>query len=309
MLARRSTTDAPDTAETAGVEVVTGVEATNAAGRPFTGAPRIARGVSPAAGSSAQVHVADHALVVLSGTAVRTNDTHSAVAWYAEQLGRGLAAALNHSPGAELRELLFGQITVVRDSWRLLPRQSPAASVAIIRWDARRLDALVLGDTSVTVVTTAGGTGQLSDPRPAHAQRMCPVPDVLWRLRQGRGFDAYHQARITEQRAWLADHAVNVDQDGGYWLAETDPEAAYRAYIQSWPVDAIRLAGAWTTGLTSARTGYGLLTAARADHPQSVVDAVRAAEVNDPSGRRWPRAAAVSDHALALADFRPDAPT
>src|SRR5206468_7459019 len=112
-------------------------------------------------------------------------------------------------------------------------------------------------------------------------------------LRGGSGYGAEHVAAVRSSGAAL-DQWRNTE--GGFWVAEADPEAATHAYTASRPlstVDSVILA---SDGVSCGVDDYRLfpdwpavLELATRQGVRHVLDTVRAAERSDPDGKSWPR--------------------
>ncbi|GHE98469.1 hypothetical protein GCM10017786_34230 [Amycolatopsis deserti] len=224
-----------------------------------------------------RVVVLDHAVVVLDGATSADPDQPSG-GWYAEHL----AAQLAREPAGDPRAVLARAIAAVAREFGLRPGASPSSTVAMLRWDDDRVDALVLADSPI--VAFGQSVDVLADDRLA----------TLRRAGRLRTQDAVRALR---------------NQPGGFWVAEADPSAADRALTRSWPraeLDAVLLA---TDGVSCGVDDYGLFTwpealrLARARGVDAVLDSVRAAEDSDPDATRWPRAKRHDDQALVLVEF------
>ena len=221
----------------------------------------------------------DHAVAVLDGATSADPDQPSG-GWYSERLAAHLAREL--TTGEDLREVLARAIAGVAQANDLRPGSSPSSTVAMLRWDAARMDSLVLADSPIVAF------GQKVD---------VLADDRLVALR-----------RAGRLRTQAAVRALR-NQPGGFWVAEANPSAAGQALTRSWPraeVDAVILA---TDGVSCGVDEYGLFTwaealrLARSNGVDAVLDTVRAAEDSDPGARRWPRAKRHDDQALVLVEF------
>lgn len=231
----------------------------------------------------------DHVVVTANAVAVfdgatELRDGLPSGGWYASRLAARVGAHLRTTPAGSLPTLLAAAITEVTTEYGLHPRYAPASTVAMVRWNEQRIDALVLADSPLVAFTRAG-------------------PDVLADTRLA---DLRRSGRLRTRAD--ADRLRNTDD--GFWVAEADPGAASRALLRSWPrgdVDAIVVA---TDGVSAGVDEYGVLnwpgvlTLARDRGCGAVLDAVRAAEYADPDGIRWPRSKRHDDQTLVLMDFR-----
>lgn len=203
--------------------------------------------------------------------------------WYAYRLARWIEANLSGTPERELAAVLADSIREVAEEHGLRARNCPSSTVAILRWNEHAVDALVLADSPV-VVFTRSGHDVLSDTR---------LPDL----------------RDSGQLRTRADVDRLRNTPGGFWVAEADPTAAEHAVRRSWRRDEVEAVLLATDGVSVGIDTYGILdwprtlTLARGHGAASVLDAVRAAELSDPHGCRWPRIKRHDDQALALIDF------
>ncbi|MBB5954653.1 hypothetical protein FHS29_001223 [Saccharothrix tamanrassetensis] len=160
----------------------------------------------------------------------------------------------------------------------LTPGESPSSTVAMVRWTDDSVDALVLADSPVVVF----------------GERVEVLADH--RLRDLRG----KVDRVTDWR----------NRDGGFWVAEADPTAAYRAVRRSWRRDEVRAVLMATDGVSCGVDDYGLfanwqnvLDITSANGPEAVLDTIRNAEAGDPERLRWRRSKVHDDQALAVLRF------
>ncbi|TCP45127.1 protein phosphatase 2C-like protein [Tamaricihabitans halophyticus] len=247
-----------------------------------------------------RVVVLDNAVLVLDGATTLRAGLPSG-GWYAEELSARLGAMLTAEPHADLAETLAKSIADLRDTHGLRPGAAPSSTVAMLRWQEQQLDALVLADSPIIAFHRDASWAALTDDRLGNLPR--GPGGYRSRLRTGAGFGEEHLAAVTEGSRRTGSWR-NVE--GGFWVAEADPAAAHQARRASWPratIDAVLLA---TDGVSCAVDDYGLYTwpqlleLARAEGPQSVLDAIRAAERADHTGARWPRPKLHDDQALAL---------
>lgn len=235
--------------------------------------------------SEDHVVVTANTVVVLDGATAPHDQPHSG-GWYARRLAERLEKDLTSAPTDDLGALLAGSIAAVAAEHRLPARRSPSSTVAMLRWCADSVEALVLADSPV-VVFTASGPEVLADTRLSDLRR-------AGRLRTRADVDRLRNTR------------------GGFWVAEADPTAAAHAVRRSWPrrdVEAVLVA---TDGVSIGVEQYHvmdwpwMLELVRARGAGAVLDEVRGAELGDPSALRWPRAKRHDDQALALIDFSGD---
>jgi hypothetical protein len=248
-----------------------------------------------------RVVVLPHAVVLLDG-ATALHPRERTAAWYVAQLSAELAAGLRAQPTADLPGLLAGAIANLAAQHRLVPGSAPSSTVALLRWTDTWVDALVLADSPVVAFTDAG-------PQVLADDRIATLPrpgGYRARLADGAGFGPEHVAALRVAGA-RTSRLRNVD--GGFWVAEADPAAAYQARTARWPRAGLHTVMIASDGVSCGVDDYHLfdwpqaLELAVADGPHAVLDAVRAAERADPDATRWPRPKRHDDQALALVRF------
>lgn len=228
------------------------------------------------------VVVLENAVLLLDGATAPRPDLPTG-GWYAGLLATALADELRANPDLELRALLSDAITATAETHGLRPGAAPSSTVAIVRWSAAVVDALVLADSPI-IAFGPGGADPLTD-------------DRLARLR-GAGL-----------LNTTADVEALRNKPDGFWVAEADPAAAAQAVRRSWPRDEVDAVLVASDGVSVAVDDYRIfdwphvLSTARERGLLSVLDAVRTAESTDPHGERWPRAKRHDDQALVLIDF------
>ncbi|MET9260754.1 protein phosphatase 2C domain-containing protein [Amycolatopsis sp. NPDC004079] len=222
------------------------------------------------------------AILVLDGATSPSPDLPPG-GWYAHLLRDQLAHELTTHPHQPLTTALATAITAVAKTNDLNPGRSPSSTVSILRWTDHEIEALVLADSPI-VAFGHSGTDVVAD-------------DRLISLRNNGLLQT------------SADVRRRRNAEDGFWVAEADPAAAHKAVRRNWPrkdIDAVLIA---TDGVAIGVDEYGLfkwpevLQIAKNKGPEAVLDAVRAAENDDPHAVRWPRAKRHDDQVLVLADF------
>lgn len=226
-----------------------------------------------------RISVLDNAVVLLDG-ATATSPARTSVTTYVDTLLAALCIKLTAAPNADLVIVLGDGIATTAANLGLRPGDSPSSTVAILRWTDQTVDALVLADSPIVVFTDSG-------------------PEVLAddRLRSLRAQGAL---RTTDD--------VNAlrNTPGGFWVAEAEPAAAEHARRGSWPTEAVRAALLASDGVSTGVDDYRILDwmdvleFSTTYGPNSVLDAVRAAERGDAGRVRWPRWKVHDDQALAV---------
>jgi len=250
------------------------------------------------------VSVLPNAVVLLDGATSLLPGLRSG-GWYAGLLAGALAGRLTGYPDMDLADLLAAAIRSVARDHGLTPGESPSSTVAIVRWDEKIVEGLVLADSPVAAETDAG-VRILEDDRIANLRRS--GPGYRKRLRDGAGYGEEHVTALTTSAAAVGKYRNTED---GFWVAEADPDAAHQARRATWPrADVSRILLA-SDGVACGVDDYeifpdwtavfALVTDKGAD---AVLDTVRAAEESDPQGARWPRPKRHDDQALAVVSFR-----
>lgn len=248
--------------------------------------------------SEDRILVLDNAVILLDG-ATALDERERSASWYVDHLGAELATRLRADPEADLRDTLADAIAALA----IAPGESPSSTVAIVRWSAEDIDALVLADSSIVAFTRTGPDVLFDDRIAALSTR---PGGYRARLAGGAGFDQGHVAAL---RAAGARTGRLRNVPGGFWVAEADPAAAYQARTRQWPRAHVHTVLMATDGVSCAVDDYRILTwqqtleLALTHGPHAVLDQVSEAENDDPAGRRWPRAKKHDDKALALIRF------
>lgn len=254
--------------------------------------------------SEDRIAVLEHAVVLLDGATNLIPGRRSG-GWYAERLVTALAGVLRERPSAELTTLLAEAIDEVARRHGLEPGHSPSSTVAMLRWSEFTVDALVLADSPV-VLRTGDGVRVLADDRIHRLPRS--GGGYRSRLAAGEGFGAEHAAALREG-AEATEKLRNVD--GGFWVAEANPDAAARAVTGSWPRAEVSAALLASDGVSCAVDDYGLFgwpevfERINTDGCAALLDRIEEAELADPQGLRWPRPKRSDDKAIAYVDLVP----
>lgn len=248
------------------------------------------------------VLVLPSAVALLDGaTSLRPTDRTGG--WYAQQLAEALRPRLESD--TDLADLLADSIAEVSETNALAPGQAPSSTVSLLRWNSDTVEALVLADSPIVVFTDAG-EHPVTDDRLANL-RTPGRGGYRTRLRSGGGFGDEHLSAL---RASVDRTGQWRNVEGGFWVAEAQPRAAYRAKRANWPRHEVKAALLASDGVSCGVDEYGtypswlaLLADAKSAGPRGVLDAVRSAEKSDPDGKRWPRPKRHDDQALAVVVF------
>jgi hypothetical protein len=249
------------------------------------------------------VVVRPDAVILLDGATTLRTDLPSG-GWYASQLAIAIAERLDGKEN--LTDVLAGSIDSLAREHRLVPGKSPSSTVSVLRWTDDTVDALVLSDSPVIAFTETG-------PEVLADDRLRSVPrrgGYRARLRAGAGYGDDHLRALRSSGAAM-DSWRNTE--GGFWVAEADPAAAYQAITASWSLSTVDSVIMASDGVSCGVDDYqifpgwpAVLDLATERGVGAVLDEVRAAELGDPDGKRWPRAKPHDDQAMVLIDFGRD---
>jgi hypothetical protein len=208
----------------------------------------------------------DSWMVMLDGATapegIDSGCTHD-VTWLVNHLAAAITRRMLLG-GKSLRVLLAGSIEEVckahGDSCDLANPDSPSSTVSIARARDGELEYLTLGDSPL-VVRTGDSVTEIADDRIAH-------------LPGGR---PYSLGLVRSLR----------NQPGGFWVASTDPQAAYEAVAGRMPWTAGTEVGVFTDGVSrlvefygySWRSVFGVL---EAGGPSELISLVRSREQAQP---------------------------
>ncbi|MEU8158118.1 hypothetical protein AB0B94_31070 [Micromonospora sp. NPDC048986] len=227
-----------------------------------------------------------HVVAVLDGATARTDTgcIHG-VKWYATKLG---AAVVSHSGDTPLTDALakaIADVAAMHPGCDLTHPGTPSAAAGVVRIDDDTIKYMVLGD--VTVIAEVDGVIRtISDDRVSQTAAA-----------ERAEADRYPIGSPEKQAAMLRMKHVELaakNRDAGYWVAETNPEAAQHALTGDFSLASVTRLAVLTDGAARALT-FGLLPAADVldlldkSGPAALIDQVRAAEQEDPTGLRWAR--------------------
>lgn len=271
--------------------------------------PRIEVAERPGVGLDGAVRPSEDVVVVLPNAVVLLDGATTldpavpSGGWYASRLAGELAGRLTGYQNTDVADLLAASIRTVARDHELTPGKSPSSTVALLRWTDSTIEGLVLADTPIVAFTEAGPS-VLADTRLESMPRGAGYRD---RLADGGGYDDNHLVALRKAGEVMATRR-NVE--GGFWVAETDPDAAHHAQRTTWSRDEVTTVLMASDGVTCGLSPYGVFTdwqdlrdVALTKGPEAVLDRVRAAENQDPAGTRWPRPKPHDDQALVVVDF------
>ncbi|WBQ05476.1 protein phosphatase 2C domain-containing protein [Kribbella sp. CA-293567] len=197
-------------------------------------------------------------VVVLDGaTAPAQLDSgcrHS-VAWLVARLGAQLAVPLLGRSKATLADLLADAITAVMaehaDTCDLANPDSPSSTVAMVRVMDEQVEHLVLADSPIVLRGPDRQVTVMAD------NRVDLLPEYT--------FEAVRRSR---------------NQPAGFWVASTDPKAAYQAVSGTTNRAAVELVALLTDGASRYSERYGhswqdLVDLLDTAGPQALIDTVR----------------------------------
>ncbi len=271
--------------------------------------PRIEVAERPGVGLDGAVRPSEDVVVVLPNAVVLLDGATSldpalpTGGWYASRLAGELAGRLTGYPNTDLADLLAASIKTVARDHELVPGKAPSSTVALLRWNDTTIEGLVLADSPI-VAFTRDGPSLLADTRLDTMPRGAGYRD---RLSAGGGYDENHLVALRDAANVMATRR-NVE--GGFWVAEADPDAAHQAERTTWRRDEVTMVLIASDGVSCGVDRYGVFAnwgevrdVVAAAGPEAVLDRVHAAEQQDPDGTRWPRPKPHDDQALVVAHF------
>ncbi|NYF55609.1 hypothetical protein [Micromonospora purpureochromogenes] len=226
-------------------------------------------------------------------------------AWFVRHLAARIGLAVAARPAATLVSSLAAALLAVRadhgDACDLDHPGTPSATVCLLREGGEEVDYLVLCDSPL-VLDVGGRVEVISDDR---------LDDALADLRRiVAGLPAGEVDAETRFRQAVQVQRERMNRTHGYWVAATDPDAAYHAVTGTLPLrgpDAVRRAVLLSDGASSAVEQFGLfdwaglLDLVTTQGPGALIDRVRAAERDHPERlRRHKRA---DDASAVLCEF------
>lgn len=227
--------------------------------------------------------------------------------WFVSQLGLRILSSVSVHPDVSLADALADAISDVAklhvDTCDLGHAGTPSATTLILRESKTTVEYLALSD-SVLVAELADRIEVVSDGRQQEFAR--PQREVTARHRVSSPEHGHLVRELVAEQWRYRNHP------GGYWVASSNPQAAYESLVGSWPRDAIRSAALATDGASCLVDHFNMATWADLLHllkqrgPQSLINEVREAEDLDPEGVRWPRYKRSDDATVALCRFRND---
>jgi hypothetical protein len=199
----------------------------------------------------------DFAVVLDGATApygIESGCVHD-VPWLVKQLAIRLAPPLLAQSSASLPDLLAEAIAAVRashaDTCDVSNPDSPSSTVTMVRLDTDSVDHLVLADSPIVVRSRDGQVSVHSD------DRIDQLPE--------RTLEAVSRLR---------------NRPGGFWVAGTDPDAAYEAVTGTTDRSKVDVIALLSDGASRFTERYGnswadLIDVLTTDGPRRLIDRVR----------------------------------
>ncbi len=187
------------------------------------------------------------------------------VAWLVHRLAAALAAGMAIDEAGSLADVLAAAIKQVcsehAGTCDLANPDSPSSTVAMVRLREDRFECLVLADSPIAVRRRDGSIHVFEDDR----------------LRHLPGGPPYTLGLVRRHR----------NRPGGFWVASTEPGAAYEAVTVTFPADEVESVAMFTDGVTRLVDHFGhdwpgLLDILRTQGPARTIDLVREAERTRP---------------------------
>ncbi|MFI7300236.1 protein phosphatase 2C domain-containing protein [Streptomyces sp. NPDC050121] len=214
------------------------------------------------------------------------------VEWLVRQLGGRLAARAltDDSPLSDILALSIEEVAALHaTTCDLRHPGTPSTTVAMARRSGDRVEHLSVHDSSLVFAHDDGTTDVISD------RRVEGLPELreLWADMSGSPLGS--PAHATARRAYIAAELAYRNSPGGYWVVGADPRAATEAVTGSVTVSGLRSVSAFSDGVADYVDLYALASWPQVIRtldrtgPLHLIGIVRAAERQDPRGRRWPR--------------------
>ncbi|MEU6659552.1 protein phosphatase 2C domain-containing protein [Streptomyces sp. NPDC046821] len=256
------------------------IELSTEPGNPDSPNEDFASAAVPAAGQGGS-------LVVLDGVTPPRGESgcrHS-VPWFTARLGGALGELSVSRRDMTLRTVLAEAIRRTADTHRqtcdLSHPRTPQSTVVVARWDAERVEYLVLSDAVLLVEDAAGEVTAVRDDRLDRLPRSALATDEV------------------------ADATVR-NKEGGFFTAAADPGVAARAVTGILPRAGARTVVALTDGATRWVDKFhegdwtDLFALVRKEGPEVLIARVRALEDADEQDRVFLRRSKTHDDATAV---------
>ncbi|MFH8608216.1 hypothetical protein ACH4D5_12065 [Streptomyces sp. NPDC018029] len=230
------------------------------------------------------------------------------VPWFTSRLGGALGELSVSRPDMTLSEILAAGISRTAESHGstcdLSHPRTPQATVVLVRWDAERVEHLVLSDSALLMAGPGGEVTAVLD------RRLAELPPAVRALRdEVRALPRGSAERDAAARAYGAAVEALRNAEDGFFTAAADPSAAQRAVAGETPRAEVTAVAALTDGagrwVETFREGgwaecFALL---RKEGPQQLIDRVRELERADPDRLAFPRGKRHDDAAVVYAEL------
>ncbi|AKH82887.1 hypothetical protein AA958_12310 [Streptomyces sp. CNQ-509] len=224
------------------------------------------------------------------------------VAWFAARIADEMARAAESQREGSLADCLAQAVTRTAaahgDGCAPTAPGAPEATMVALRWDANRVDYLVISDATLLFENADGAVEAVLE---SSLDRVLSRPEVS-RLRAE--YEAWPVGSVERERAVRA-YSDLVDgfrnTPSGFHTVSGDPAVADYTLCGSRPRGELRSAAALTDGMARWRDLFGfggwedLLALLRTRGTSELVRQVRSAEDADPQGIRFPRRKARDD--------------
>jgi hypothetical protein len=187
------------------------------------------------------------------------------VIWLVRHLAATVTSRLVLADNSSLADVLAAAIkdtaSAHADTCDLANPDSPSSTISIIRVRGNVLDYLTLGDSPIVLWHKDETFTPIDDDRTSHLPGGRPYTIELVRAHRNK--------------------------TGGFWVASTNPDAAYQAITGTVPLADITEAGMFTDGITRLLDWYGytwpvIFSMLRTGGPASLIQLVRGAEREQP---------------------------
>ncbi|WP_344858022.1 protein phosphatase 2C domain-containing protein [Amycolatopsis ultiminotia] len=222
---------------------------------------------------------------------------------YVNHLANEISANLKEGPEVALAESVAAAIEETARELDLKAGNAPSSTVSLLRERDDSVDIFCLGDSAIYYGADDGEPIELIDLRLANLG-ITQHRAYRERIAAGHGYDARHRELLSELQR---EQRKCRNRPGGYWIAETDPDAARHGYTRTVPRKDITWAVLATDGAYGPMLHLGLANwalLARQPAPtleRTLAECARWEHEVDPDGRLLPRAKVSDDKALACA--------
>jgi len=248
------------------------------------------------------IEIGSDIAIVIDGATSRTETgcIHG-VSWYAAQLGSAVQNRqyAESTLTATLARAIEDVAALHSHTCDLAHPGTPSAAITILRRAHDRFQWLVLGDVTL-ILETDEKLDVVSDDH-SHVAAEEQAEADQYPIGDPRKVEAMRRMKLVE----LSQRNV----PGGFWVASTDPSVVEHTLTGEVPSASLKRALLLSDGaarlvdMFEMATHLELLDLTSSKGPQEVLRQVRAAEAEDPDGRRWPRNKHSDDATAVLCDF------